>query len=204
MPIGFFSPGTRQCGRCKTDLAGLRITRVLCDNCEYCFIEGCQRPSSGGWCPMHRARKYNKRRRGKGGLGGVESIRVVGERIPCFRCGGKTVTRGGGRPLCPDCRQRTRVANELNKNFGIGIEEYDKMLELQDGRCAICGCLPRTKRLAVDHCHESKAIRGLLCSRCNKGLLGGAHDSVDLLKRAIVYLETPPAGGLGLKAEGRL
>lgn len=75
---------------------------------------------------------------------------------------------------------------------------YDRLLALQGGRCAICGCTPRTRRLAVDHDHETGVVRGLLCSAsegasCNKGLLGSAHDDVRILRRAVAYLESPPA-----------
>lgn len=63
------------------------------------------------------------------------------------------------------------------------------MLEEQNGRCAICLCKPRTKRLAVDHNHKTGKVRGLLCSRCNHGLLGYAHDSVEMLLRAYEYVK---------------
>lgn len=45
-----------------------------------------------------------------------------------------------------------------------------------------------TKELAVDHCHETGRIRGLLCNNCNRaiGLLG---DSVELLLKAVEYLK---------------
>jgi hypothetical protein len=36
-------------------------------------------------------------------------------------------------------------------------------------------------------------VRGLLCRRCNHRLLGSAHDATEILKRAIEYLEFPPA-----------
>jgi hypothetical protein len=61
------------------------------------------------------------------------------------------------------------------------------------GRCAICMHRPRTRRLAVDHSHDSGEIRGLLCSRCNRDVLGCANESPALLRRAARYLETPPA-----------
>lgn len=55
------------------------------------------------------------------------------------------------------------------KNFGITEEIYAQMLSDQDGKCAICGGPPdgRWKKLAVDHCHTSGEVRGLLCMVCN-------------------------------------
>ena len=44
------------------------------------------------------------------------------------------------------------------------------------------------KRLAVDHCHKTGKIRGLLCTKCNIGL-GYFNDDVILLKNSIRYLE---------------
>jgi hypothetical protein len=50
----------------------------------------------------------------------------------------------------------------LRRNYGITIEQYEEMLQAQNGVCMICGGTCGTgKRLAVDHCHKSGAIRGL-------------------------------------------
>lgn len=75
----------------------------------------------------------------------------------------------------------------LKKNYGVTLEQYQVRLDSQGGVCAICGDRP-DQWLAVDHCHSTGAIRGLLCNNCNRaiGLLG---DRVDRLKAAINYLE---------------
>jgi hypothetical protein len=46
--------------------------------------------------------------------------------------------------------------------------------------------------LAIDHDHETGVVRGLLCGQCNHQLLGGSHDSIERLRLAITYLESPP------------
>lgn len=84
--------------------------------------------------------------------------------------------------------------------YGLTPEAYDQLLREQDGACAICGQAetfvdPRTaetRRLAVDHCHTTGRVRGLLCGRCNRsiGLLG---DSAETLEKAAAYLRRAEA-----------
>lgn len=81
----------------------------------------------------------------------------------------------------------------LKRVFGITLQQYDKLLLLQEGRCYICQNKPRTKKLAVDHDHKTKEVRGLLCMKCNRDVLGSAHDKVEILQRAVEYLLNPPA-----------
>jgi recombination endonuclease VII len=59
---------------------------------------------------------------------------------------------------------------------------------LQGGRCAICATDLATGRMAIDHCHRTGYIRGLLCRDCNLGL-GLFKDNVGHLKRAAKYLD---------------
>ena len=80
----------------------------------------------------------------------------------------------------------------LNKRYGITIEEYDALLESQNFGCAICKMpCPTGKRLAVDHDHHTGEIRGLLCYRCNKVLVG-IH-TTDTVKQLTKYFRNPPA-----------
>ena len=74
--------------------------------------------------------------------------------------------------------------------YGITLDDYDRMYINQSGRCAICGTdnPGRGKgRFSIDHCHDSDAVRGLLCDRCNL-MLGHANDSIDTLLNAVKYL----------------
>jgi len=93
----------------------------------------------------------------------------------------------------PEFKVREKVYNRstnFKRNFGITIEQYDEMFLTQNGNCLICGENQSKfkRRLAVDHCHETKKIRGLLCDYCNPGL-GYFKDSEDILNKAILYLK---------------
>jgi len=94
---------------------------------------------------------------------------------------------------CPKCTLKRNRQQALLAKFGITLDEYDALLAAQGGRCAICSSSPKTQRYAVDHDHQTGKVRGILCMRCNHKLLGGARDKIELLVRAIKYLQSPPA-----------
>jgi hypothetical protein len=77
------------------------------------------------------------------------------------------------------CRDTYNNEDHLGKYSGAYRSKHIK------GVCEICRCV---RDLRVDHCHKSNKIRGLLCHKCNT-LLGGFHDCVEDLRRAIVYLQ---------------
>jgi hypothetical protein len=73
------------------------------------------------------------------------------------------------------------------------LAEYKEMYDAQGGVCLICkgkqsGRGAKNNTLSVDHNHKTGKVRGLLCTNCNTGI-GNLRDSVDLLKKAIQYLE---------------
>lgn len=79
-----------------------------------------------------------------------------------------------------------RRKSHLKCTFGLTTEDYDRLLESQNGVCAICGKKPKGK-LHVDHCHATGIVRGLLCHKCNAGL-GLFCDEPSLMMRAIEYV----------------
>ena len=90
-------------------------------------------------------------------------------------------------------QERARECN-LARNFGMTTGDYDAILNIQGGVCALCKKPPHEgkKRMAVDHDHKTGEIRGLLhLIPCNK-LLVGQH-SIDTLRAALEYLTAPPA-----------
>ena len=82
--------------------------------------------------------------------------------------------------------RRRRRKYELTHYYGISTAEYDAMVKNQNDKCAICGDKPEAY-LAVDHCHETNQIRGLLCRRCNSAI-GLFDDNIIKLQNALTYL----------------
>jgi len=81
--------------------------------------------------------------------------------------------------------------NHLKKKYGITLEERDRIVASQGGRCAIClteNPGGKGRRLGIDHDHSDGRIRGALCNNCNRGI-GHLKDSVASLRAAIEYLE---------------
>lgn len=75
--------------------------------------------------------------------------------------------------------------------YGVGKAELDALFVRQGGVCAICGTDNpsggRRKRFAVDHCHKTGKVRGLLCNRCNVGV-GSFRDDPLLAVEAAAYI----------------
>jgi recombination endonuclease VII len=76
----------------------------------------------------------------------------------------------------------------LQAKYDITEDEYIRLYNAQDGRCAICGIHPADKLLCVDHDHKTGLVRGLLCVRCNTGI-GYFLDNIGSLIAAAIYLE---------------
>jgi hypothetical protein len=90
-----------------------------------------------------------------------------------------------------DTPERTRATN-LQRNYGITVAEYDAMVVAQADGCAICGAKPtgagkNQRRLHVDHDHETKQVRGLLCHSCNIAI-ASFERVVNFAERVNLYL----------------
>lgn len=85
-------------------------------------------------------------------------------------------------------KQRNRDA-EYRRKYGINLEQYDAMLKAQQGVCAICDTSCDTgMNLAVDHCHVTNKVRGLLCKNCNTAI-GLLKENVENMNKAINYIK---------------
>lgn len=105
----------------------------------------------------------------------------------------------GRRRGCKPCRKATRKRWEhQNKDYarksrfrieyGISVEDYDRMYDEQEGLCKICLTPEERYRMHTDHCHQRGRVRGLLCRNCNS-MLGHAKDNPEVLRRGAEYLE---------------
>lgn len=88
-----------------------------------------------------------------------------------------------------------RLKSLRKYRYGLSLEEYTKLVEKQEGRCAICHQVPK-RSLQVDHDHRTNTIRGLLCVNCNRGL-GYLMDNPDIIDAAAQYLREN-GGGYGV------
>jgi hypothetical protein len=95
----------------------------------------------------------------------------------------------------PERAYRSARSKRLKHLFNLTIEDYENLLEEQEGKCAICGVTEnktvgtmKTHNFCVDHDHETGKVRGLLCNNCNRGL-GLLKDSEELLRKAARYVE---------------
>jgi hypothetical protein len=79
--------------------------------------------------------------------------------------------------------------SKLKSKFGITLEQKEILFKGQGNCCAICKSTQNTKNRDwdVDHCHDTNAIRGILCSNCNRAL-GLFKDSPENLLSAYEYL----------------
>ena len=113
----------------------------------------------------------------------------------CKWCNQIFQTQAPSHLFCSDdCKDTSYTNSYFQQNYGISYNQIKELLVKQNYVCAIC----HTKGfkihpnslldLNVDHCHDTKQVRGLLCPNCNRGL-GLFKDNTHSLQNAIKYLE---------------
>jgi hypothetical protein len=138
----------------------------------------------------------------------MKVCRKCGLRKPLDQFNKKTSSADGHRGECRSCqkydsnlrylrdpekhKEKTRGNQRVYtaKKFGLTLGELEAMYVQQEGRCAICGISEEAhgKYLAIDHCHKTGKVRGLLCMPCNTAL-GNFKDDTYVMSKAIKYLE---------------
>ena len=73
----------------------------------------------------------------------------------------------------------------LKREYGISLDDYDKLKEGQQNKCACCG---GEYPLVIDHCHTHGNVRELLCNRCNT-VVGLCEENVDIALKIRDYIE---------------
>lgn len=171
-----FRGGRRKCQRCKVVFdkpSGEK--QAICPRCKTHCSRCDVELTAENWL-------------GKGAKGNRFNYR-------CKQCNAETA-----RITVDKEKQRDR---ELGKKFGITLNEYNKLLEAQNGVCWICKRPPATKALSVDHKHvlndkkqnprdTRTRVRGLLCWHCNNAI-AKFDDKPEMLRAAASYLEKWPA-----------
>lgn len=91
--------------------------------------------------------------------------------------------------------ERAKVTSRKNKlaRYGLTMEAFDEMFQAQRGECLICQDV--MSKPAVDHCHASGKVRGLLCRKCNSAL-GLLKDCPETIRRAAEYLIRSSSGAI--------
>lgn len=120
----------------------------------------------------------------------------------CSICGPTKVQVRANGVRCGGKRRADKAIAKI-RSYGITLDDWHAMLIAQSGRCAICEDPMREPH--VDHDHDTRAVRALLCRVCNL-TLGHALEDVDRLRRAADYLETQegPREFRGPLADGRV
>lgn len=114
---------------------------------------------------------------------GKEFIPKSSKQIHCTR---RCPNRFNHNSLSWNDRQRDY---KYRINYGISIQDYNKIFEEQNGCCAIClkHQMEFNKNLHVDHDHNTGKIRGLLCHNCNLAI-GRLQDDPVIIARALEYV----------------
>jgi hypothetical protein len=164
----------KQCNK-KIHASGLCRTHWKMTKYGICINE-CSQPSDGksGLCSNCKKRggKPNSRRDGL-----------------CNKCNAKLVNH-----RCVSCDINRKKNENLKRNYGISLQQWNDMFEKQNNSCKICNT-KESRHFVVDHDHYccpgrktcGNCTRGIICENCNR-VLGSVKDSKDLLKNMINYL----------------
>jgi hypothetical protein len=188
------------------------MTRGVRSPVAVCTVEGCDSPvRARGWCGRHygRWKRHGDPLVFVRKLGDPDAVEKL-----CARCHltkpveefwRHHLTRDGRQAWCKSCTNEATLGRyhgapdrgweqHLRRAYGITADEYDALLQGQQGLCAICGRPERrtykgtVMRLVVDHDHVTGSIRGLLCHACNASI-GHFSDDPAILRAAASYLE---------------
>ena len=91
-----------------------------------------------------------------------------------------------------DKTPKREAGRRMWRTYAMRLDDIQQLHKLQGGRCANTGCRARVKPFgrsrAVDHCHKTGRVRGMLCKNCNLAL-GLVLDNPKVLTGLIAYLE---------------
>ena len=114
----------------------------------------------------------------------------------CAECGQPFFPDMMTGPRCKPCASAKSHEKRVGEVYGLAPGQYGELLAFQGGLSAIARQKPGTKRLAVDHDHQTGEVRGLLTKHENFYLIGWLEtfdDPFAVLEAAAEYLRNPPA-----------
>lgn len=95
----------------------------------------------------------------------------------------------GYHNTCKNCKSISNKNAKLKQYYGVNLDDYNKMIFKQENACKICKVkFTNIGDACVDHNHDTKDVRGLLCQSCNRGI-GLLKDNIQVLYSAIRYLK---------------
>lgn len=92
---------------------------------------------------------------------------------------------------------KDRVAS-LRTKYGMTVEDYRRLREDAGERCPIC--LERPTVWQLDHNHKTRLAAGVVCIKCNVGLLAYSGHDIAVVERLLDYLKNTPTQKLGIEA----
>jgi hypothetical protein len=163
--VGRYSNGT--CKQCKR-VAVRKSIGQFCPKGHDTFVTGRTKSRNCIICEKERRKKYREENK--------EKIKTLSKKWYASN------------------KERAKISNRaghLKRKYGLSLEDYNKLLEEQNNKCA--GCLRSAKQLKctfldVDHDHKTGYVRGLLCRDCNTSL-GKLSSNPVILRRLADYLE---------------
>ena len=177
----------KRCARCKAEKPTSEFHRLVSSRdglqyrCKACVAEVCGERWRRGETTLQRMEKQERRR--------VQAFHMRNWRKKNPEKNKAYIAAAEAKN--PEKYRRAKANATLRFNFGITLDQYESMLASQNGVCAICKRPQRhvASRLAVDHCHLTGKVRGLLCTPCNRAL-GVFEDSQELLESALAYIRS--------------
>ena len=112
----------------------------------------------------------------------VKEASIVGKRgsrfqkiieMECSLCNEQFLRNNNRQRYCRKCVPNKVAADRL-RFYGISQRDYDRMIIEQNNSCAICKVdflSLKNHQIHIDHCHDTGITRGILCGRCNYGMV---------------------------------
>jgi Recombination endonuclease VII len=128
---------------------------------------------------------------------GMNAKGVDGRAACCLAC--DAVRRRLWKESHPEQYAKLKLRGQA-RDLGLDPEVVERHFASHHGLCDVCGRSPgevvaRIKRLSIDHDHETRQFRGLLCANCNTAL-GLLQDDPEILYAAAEYLLRATGNGV--------